>query len=262
LLIGVLFALTYFDVPIIKTEAQVVLLLVNLLVLFAIVTFSLYFLSFIYFPVSKILYYLLHCCDQNPFGATGKMDQDTKKLYDAAIETHKKASKLRANWRFAVYVKRSRLLKILTALGCGGVVFAKGYLDSRTNIHAIFEMLNLFTEEMSTGNTIALCAILVGFVLVTYFFIWLTFYFSDAMILATHIRLSVVWKCSKIEKKFYTYWRENDEIENERYWNEVRKHAKESEEFEHKQRLSNFNKQTASEPPDYIIVPKIDVSDM
>ena len=229
-LIGALLAVWFFDALITENETGVLLLGLNLFVSFFVLTILLYFLSFLYFPICKMVYHLVHNKERMPYKSTGNMAKDTKKMYNDAEKIHKKASTLWYGWWDAFYVKRSRLLKITTALACGVVFFLKVYFDVGNNLHTVFEEHGLFAEEMLNENIIPLCAIIIGFELVVYFLLWIVFYCSDKMILATQIRNSAVTKCEKFEKKFYEYWRENDEVENRRFWAKIEKHAKEREE--------------------------------
>ena len=234
--LGAFLAISFFDVPVEKGDLYILQVLLKILIPFVCLTFSLYLLSLLYFPLCKAVYYLIHKKDVIPYKSSGNMARDTKKMYKDAEKIHKKASTLWSDWWDAFYVKRSRILKIATALGCGCVVFLKGYFDVGSNLHTFFEEHGLFAEKMLNENIISLCAIIIGFELVVYFLLWIVFYCSDKMILATQIRDSAVCKCKKFEEKFYKYWVDNDPVEYKKFWDKVNKHAQEREAEERRRR--------------------------
>lgn len=259
--LGAFLAISFFDVPAEKGDWYILQVFLKMLIPFVFLTFSLYLLSLLYFPLCKAIYYLIHKKDVFPYKSSGNMAKDTKKMYNDAVKIHKEASSLWSDWWHALYVKRSRILKILTALSCCCIVFLKGYFNVDNNIHQAFNELGLFSEKITSNNFVVLCLLTLGFALLTYFMLWLVFYFSDRMILATQVRISARSRCEKFEKKFYDYWRDNDPVENKKYWDMIHKHAQERE-LNERLRTSHNSYDNVSNPPPYTIVPRIDVSDM
>lgn len=260
-LLGSLLTAAFIDTPIIENEDHVFLLLLNLLVPFIILTFALYFLSLIYFPICKAFYFLMHTNDEIPFKSTGNIAKDTQNMYEGAVRTHKEASSVWSAWWHALYVKRSRILKVITALGCVIVVCLKGRFVTNSNLNIVFDKYNLFTKAMSTESIILSCVCVLGLGLVLYFILWLVFYFSDRMILATQFRVSVTTKCKKFEEKFYVYWRSNDPEEDRKYWEVVNKSSEERERLERSRALHFYESNTTKPSDDEWIPPHIDVSD-
>lgn len=237
--VGSLLAIYFCDAQIIGSNPNIFLFFGQLIALFLALTLALYLLSLVYFPVCKAIYYLIHKNDVFPYKSTAKKDSDTRKMFKAAEKSHKEARTLWSTWWHALYVKRSRVVKIITIVGCFAVAFLKGYFDKQSCIHGFFEKFNVFTDKLATEDIISLGLVAILFALAVYALTNLAFYYSDRLILLTQFRDSDVKRFERYKDKLYEYWRENDPKENERYWEEVHAHARERE-AEERRRMNRY----------------------